>query len=123
MVRALLTLLAAVILPIPAAAQSGEAELILEHGSIVRSASWNADETRILTAEGAGLIQVWSADDGESLLRFNEGGSAVTHALWALDDRAILSADESGRALLSDAQRWQDDIRMGSWATCPWRWN
>ena len=103
MVRALMILLAAAALMIPTAAQPAEAELTLEHGSSVRAASWNAAETRILTAEGNGSIHVWSAEDGERLLSFHEGGSAVTHARWALADTAILSAEESGAVLLSDA--------------------
>lgn len=84
-------------------AQSSDAELILEHGGVVRSASWNADESRILTADSTGTIRIWSAEDGEKLLTIKAGGSAVAQALWALDDAAILSADESGRALLSQA--------------------
>lgn len=103
MVRALLILLAAALALIPAAAQSTEAELVLEHRASVRVAAWNADETRILTAEGNGAIHIWSAADGERLLTYHEGGSTVTQARWALADRAVLSAEESGGVLLSDA--------------------
>ena len=102
MVRALLILLAAALLIVPTTAQSSEAELVLEHSTSVRTASWNADETRILTAEGNGSIHVWSAEDGERLLTYHEDGSAVTQAHWVLDDAAILSAEESGTVLLSD---------------------
>ncbi len=103
MFRRIMALLAVALLIAPVAAQSSEAELALEHSTSVRIASWNADESRILTAEGNGSIHIWSAEDGERLLTFHEGGSAVTQARWVLDDAAILSAEESGAVLLSDA--------------------
>ena len=112
MVHSLLALFAAALFIVPAAAQTGEAELVLEHSTSVRTAAWNDDETLILTAEGNGLIHVWSAEDGENLLSYHEGGRAVTHAHWVLDDAAILSADESGALLLSDAV---DGKTISSW--------
>ena len=112
MVRLIAALLAAALYMIPAMAQSSEAELTLEHNSSVRIASWNADETRILTAEGNGAIHVWSAEDGERLLTFHEGESTATHAHWVLGATAILSAHESGSVLLSDAA---DGATIASW--------
>ncbi len=112
MTRALLTLLAAFALSVLTAAQSNEAELVIEHSTSVRTASWNADETVILTAEGNGSIHIWAADDGERLLTYHDGGSAVTQAHWVLDDAAILSAEESGAVLLSDAR---DGRTIYSW--------
>ncbi|MDE2775697.1 MAG: hypothetical protein OXI77_07145 [Chloroflexota bacterium] len=103
MVRALLILLAAALMIVPASAQSNEAELVLEHGSSVRIAAWDTTETRILTAEGNGSIHIWSTEDGERLLTYHEGGTAATQAGWALADTAVLSAEESGAVLLSDA--------------------
>lgn len=103
MTRVLLTLLAVFALTLLTTAQASEAELLLEHSTSVRVASWNTDETRILTAEGNGSIHVWSAEDGERLLTYHDGGSAVTQAHWVLDDTAILSAEESGAVLLSVA--------------------
>ncbi len=112
MVRVIALLLALFHLVLAASAQSSGAELVLEHESAVRTASWNADETRILTAEGNGSIHVWSAEDGERLLTYHESGTAVTHAQWVLDDAAILSAEESGTVLLSDAD---DGSTVASW--------
>lgn len=103
MIRALLTMIVVLALPVLTSAQSSQAELVLEHGSSVRIAAWNADESRILTAEGNGSIHIWSANDGERHLSYHEGGSAVTQASWALADTAVLSAEESGSVLLSDA--------------------
>lgn len=103
MVRALLILLAAALIIVPASAQSTASELVLEHESSVRIAAWNANETRILTAEGNGSIHIWSAEDGKRLLTYHEGGTAVTQAHWARTDTAILTAEESGAVLLSDA--------------------
>lgn len=112
MVRVMLALLAAALIMLPLMAQSGEAELTLEHKTSVRAASWNADETRILTAEGNGAIHIWSAADGERLLTFHEGESTVTQAYWVRGDQAILSAEESGKVLLSDAA---DGALIASW--------
>ena len=112
MVRLIAALLAAALYMIPAMAQSSEAELALEHNSSVRIASWNADETRILTAEGNGAIHVWSAEDGERLLTFHEGESTATHAHWILGATSILSAHESGSVLLSHAA---DGATIASW--------
>ena len=109
-------------LVIATSAQTTEAELTLEHGSSVRTAAWNAEETRILTAEGAGAIHVWSAEDGERLLTYNEDGNAVTHALWVEDGAAILSADETGLLLLNSSA---DGAPIHSWETdcIPSLWN
>ena len=113
MIRLIAALLAAALYMIPSIAQSSGAELTLEHDTSVRIASWNDDETRILTAEGNGALHVWSAEDGERLLSFREGEStAATHARWVLGDAAILSAHESGSVLLSDAA---DGAAIASW--------
>lgn len=112
MVRVLAALLAAALVMIPSMAQSGEAELTFEHDTSVRIAAWNAEETRVLTAEGNGALHVWSAEDGERLLSFRAGESTATHAYWVLGDAAILSAHESGDLLLSDAA---DGATVAKW--------
>ena len=99
----------------PMLAQALDAELVLEHGAGAVTASWNADETRILSASQNGLAQVWSAEDGEILLAIDHDGKPLTHALWINGGEAILSADESGRVLYSAAndgeliRNWQLD--------------
>ena len=88
----------------PVAAQAPEAALTLQHAGGVVTASWNAEETRILSATERGLVQVWSADDGELLQEISHGGNPVTHAIWLQDGAAILSADESGLVVLSTVE-------------------
>lgn len=104
MIRFLTLALFVLLLLAPAAAQTPAAALTLEHDGGVVTAAWNADETRILSATERGLVQVWSAEDGELLLEISHGGHPVTHAIWLQAGAAILSADESGAVLLSGAE-------------------
>ena len=101
-----------VLLTVPAAAQSADAELVLRHDSGVVTAAWNADETQILTATERGLAQVWSADLGGLLLTIDHGDHPLTHAEWVDAGAAILSADESGAVWLSAAA---DGARLQEW--------
>jgi len=112
MIRFLTLALFTLLLLAPAAAQTPEAALTLQHDGGVVTASWNADETRILSATERGLVQVWSAEDGELLLEISHGGNPITHAFWLQDGAAILSADESGLLLLSAAE---DGAMQLSW--------
>ena len=112
MTRFLLILLMCLLWIVPVAAQTAEAELILQHDSGVVTASWNADETQILSASERGLVQVWSVADGELLLTIDHAGNPLTHAAWVDEGAAILSADESGMVLLSDAA---DGTMLLSW--------
>ena len=112
MIRFLILALLAIIALAPAAAQSPEAALTLQHDGGVVTASWNADETQILSATERGQVQVWSAEEGELLLEISHGGNPITHAIWLQDGAAILSADESGLVLLSSAE---DGAMQMSW--------
>ena len=103
MARIFSALFACLLWIMPAAAQSAEAELILDHKSGVVGAAWNADESQILTATEKGLVQVWSAVDGELLLTIDHEGNPLTHAHWVDEGAGILSADESGLVRLSAA--------------------
>ncbi|MCY4144950.1 MAG: hypothetical protein OXE95_00325 [Chloroflexi bacterium] len=110
--RLLFVLLAITLFAPTATAQDQQAGLLLMHGSGVVNAAWNADDSQILTASEAGLLQIWSADDGALQLTIEHGSSPLTHAHW-LGSSAILSADESGLVRLNDAatgaalQSWQ----------------
>lgn len=104
MIRFLTLALIAMFWLAPAAAQAPEAALTLQHDGGVVTASWNTDETQILSATERGLVQVWSAADGELLLEIAHGGVPVTHAIWLEAGAAILSADESGLVLVSAAE-------------------
>ena len=112
MIRVISLLLVLFALVMPAVAQSTEAELVLQHNSGVVTASWNADETQILSATESGMVQVWSVEDGEILLSIDHGGNPVTDAQWMLDGTAILSADESGAVSLSATE---DGAVLKSW--------
>ena len=95
-----------------AAAQAQEAALTLQHEGGVVTAAWNADETQILSATERGLVQVWSAAEGELLQEISHGGNPVTHAFWLQEGAAILSADESGMVVLSSVD---DGAMQVSW--------
>ena len=104
MVRLFSALFAICLIASPIAAQSADAELVLEHSAGVVTASWNPTETQILTAAQSGVAQLWSADDGELLLTIDHEGNPLTHALWSKDGNSILSADESGLVIQSRAE-------------------
>ncbi len=110
--RLLLIVLSLCLFAMATAGQDRQAELLLMHDSGVVSAAWNADDTQILTASEAGLLQIWTVDDGALQLTIEHGDSPLTHAHWLGSD-TILSADESGLVRLNDAitgaamQSWQ----------------
>lgn len=112
MSRRLFSVLVSLFLLVPVFAQSTAAELVLEHDSGVVTAAWNTAESQILTATERGLVQVWSADDGELLLTIDHAGNPLTHALWVDGGAAILSADERGAVRLSAAV---DGALLHSW--------
>ncbi len=112
MLRLLPVLLTLLLFAFPLAAQSPDADLVLEHDAGVVSASWNPTETRILTASQDGMAQIWSAQDGEKLLSIDHAGIALTHAFWSDGGTSIISADESGAILQSKAE---DGERINKW--------
>lgn len=93
-------------------AQTSEAALTLEHAGGVVTASWNAEETRILSASQNGNLRIWSAEDGEILLSLDQPDASFTHALWLNDGASILTADESGAVTFSSAS---DGETIFSW--------
>ena len=94
-------------------AQSTEATFILEHDEGVVTASWNIDETQILSADEAGFVKIWSAEDGDLVNTIDHNGNPLTHAIWFSDNAHIVSADESGLVQYTSAetgdilQSWQ----------------
>ena len=95
-----------------ALAQTNEAALALEHEGGVVTASWNPEETKILSASQNGNLRIWSAEDGEALLSLDQPDTSFTHALWLNDGASILYADESGAVTLSSAS---DGETIFSW--------
>lgn len=112
MIRFLVLALLVVTFLASVAAQTPEAALTLQHDGGVVTASWNADETQILSATERGQVQVWSVDDGDLLQDISHGGNPVTHAIWLQEGAAILSADESGLVRLSAVE---DGVMQLSW--------
>ena len=112
MLRLFSALFAICLIASPIAAQSADAELVLEHRAGVVTASWNPTETQILTAAQSGVAQLWSADEGELLMSIDHAGNPLTHALWSKDGKSILSADESGLVIQSRAE---DGERSNEW--------
>lgn len=112
MLRLFTALLALCLAALPIAAQSPDAELVLEHSAGVVTASWNPQETQILTASQSGEAQVWLATDGELTLSIDHEGNPLTHALWSENGASIVSADESGLVIHSRAS---DGERIHDW--------
>jgi WD40 repeat protein len=85
----------------------GQTLTILRHEDWVHQATWNADETRILTASSDGTARVWDAESGGELtiLRHQD---TVRQATWNADESRILTASSDGTARVWDAQSGQE---------------
>jgi hypothetical protein len=64
-----------------AIAHPGQPLNIFQHEGAVTQASWNGDETRILTRSEDGTARVWDAESGAQLALLQHEG-AVTQASW-----------------------------------------
>jgi len=74
----------------------GEERLHLSHPDRVFQATWNQDESLILTSSG-GEVRVWDAETGELRLRLSHGVT-VTQAKWNKAGNLILTGDGNGVA-------------------------
>ena len=84
----------------------------------VNQATWNADESRILTATDGGIAQVWEAmPDGELLSLRHEG--AVFQATWNADESRILTASADDTARVWDATTGEALLKLehGNWVS------
>jgi WD40 repeat protein len=68
-----------------------------------QSAVWNAGETRILVATGAGSVEIYDSETGEALTRFARRNGRVLGAVWSLDETRVLSWSDDGSAEVGDA--------------------
>ncbi len=102
LMRRLFVVLALALLAMTTVAQDRQADLLLLHDAGVVSAAWNKGDSQILTASEAGLLQIWSVEDGALLRTIEHSDNPLTHAEWLGAD-TILSADESGLVRLHDA--------------------
>src|SRR5438034_1178274 len=60
---------------------------------------WSKDESRILTANEDGTVQLWDATTGKELLTFNDAHDPT----WNKDESRILTAGRDGTVRLWDA--------------------
>ena len=86
-------------------AQTGqELARLTGHTDAVYQATWNQDESRILTASGDDTARIWDAQTGQELARLAGHTAAVTQATWSQDESRILTASGDGTARIWDAR-------------------
>jgi WD40 repeat protein/DNA-binding CsgD family transcriptional regulator/type II secretory pathway predicted ATPase ExeA len=74
----------------------------LSHDAPVSGATWNADESRILTWSDDGTARVWDAASGDNLLTLRHDG-VVSGAQWNTDETRLLTWSKDTTARLWDA--------------------
>jgi WD40 repeat protein len=92
-------------------AVSGEEILVLAHGSWVNQASWNGEESLILTASSDGTARVWDAVRGEEILTLVHEGR-VSQASWNGEENLILTASDDNMARVWDAVSGEELFRL-----------
>ena len=99
-----------------AISRPGIERLALAHGIWVNQASWNRDESLILTASWDGRARVWDGVSGEEILALAHGNS-VNQASWNGDESLILTSSSDGRARVWDAVSGEEILVLahGSW--------
>jgi WD40 repeat protein len=96
---------------------------IFAHDDFVQEATWNGDESRVLTASYDGTARVWDAWSGEELLRLDHG-TGVVLARWNTDESRILTADWDGIVHVWDAASGQELLSLpGYESITEARWN
>jgi len=97
--------------------------MLLGHKESLKSAVWNGDDTRILTASDDGTAKVWNALNGEELFTFQHDDK-VLFATWSKDSKRIIttSADKTAKiwdaetgALLFTLRGHKDSIWHAAW--------
>lgn len=79
------------------------------HSDAIHTVRWSPDGTRLLSAGDDGRLFVWSAADGEPLLRLNEPG--VTGAAWSSDGAQFATINYDAYIILWDAASGQSGAR------------
>ncbi|MBV7333108.1 hypothetical protein KFU94_33730 [Chloroflexi bacterium TSY] len=90
-------------------ADSGEVRLTLSDLTAGGHwARWNADESRILTANDDGTARIWEAETGEELLIFRGHTALVARATWNRDESHVLTASFDGTERVWDAETGEE---------------
>lgn len=100
--RKFLVVLFVLLLVVPAAAQD-DAVFTLQHSDVVTVATWNSDESLILTAAADGFVRTWDAQSGEMVLEIAERGP-VRGAMWSADETEILTWTDMGFFAIWDSR-------------------
>lgn len=77
-----------------------------------QAAVWNADETRILVATGAGNLEIYDAATGERQVRFGQRNGRVLGAAWSPDETRVLSWSDDGSVEVGDASTGATLVRV-----------
>ena len=81
-----------------------ELALLVGHGACVRSAAFNPDETRILTASDDGTARMWDAQTQAQLKVLHPGAGPISIAIFSADGTRIVTACADGTARVWDVQ-------------------
>ncbi|MGD9145760.1 MAG: CHAT domain-containing protein, partial [Anaerolineae bacterium] len=84
---------------------------IYNHDDFVHQATWNRDETQVLTASDDGTVRVWDAWSGQERLRLPHD-SGVMLARWNGDETEILTADWEGHIHIWDATSGEELLML-----------
>jgi WD40 repeat protein len=93
--------------------ETGETTSICRAGSLVNKVAFTPDGKRLLTAQAPAELNLWNADDG-SLIRRYEGlaGRTLTAAL-SPDGKRAYSAGDDGVVLMWDVEQSQPLRKLG----------
>lgn len=73
------------------------------HRSIVYSAVYSPDGSRIVTASRDGTAWIWNASTGESIVRLNGHSGGVVSVAWSPDGKRVVTASSDKTARIWDA--------------------
>ena len=76
---------------------------LVGHTDIIQSISYNADDTRILTASEDGTVRVWDAKSGDQLLVLSNHDGGAIGAAFSPDGALIASGANDGAIRIWDA--------------------
>ncbi len=78
----------------------------------VLAATWNRDESKILTNSDDGTARIWDAASGEELVTLTGHTNIVLAATWNRDESKILTRSADGTARIWDAASGEELVRL-----------